>query len=228
MVRNKKIVIVDDDPNISGLISLYLTKEGYQTYEYDSGKKLLEKFSENIPDLVILDIMLPEIDGYEILREIRKISKVPVIMLTAKSDTFDKVLGLELGADDYMVKPFEPKEMLARVKAVIRRYSDANEDSNVLVLPNLVINMTDFNITYFGEKMELPPKEMELLYHLASNPNRVFTREQLLDKIWGYDYIGETRTVDVHIKRLREKLNRQTEWEIKTVWGVGYKFRLDK
>jgi len=228
MVRIKKIVIVDDDPNISGLISLYLTKEGYQTYEYDSGKKLLEKFSENIPDLVILDIMLPEIDGYEILREIRKISKVPVIMLTAKSDTFDKVLGLELGADDYMVKPFEPKEMLARVKAVIRRYSDANEDSNVLVLPNLVINMTDFNITYFGEKMELPPKEMELLYHLASNPNRVFTREQLLDKIWGYDYIGETRTVDVHIKRLREKLNRQTEWEIKTVWGVGYKFRLDK
>ncbi|BEP29292.1 response regulator transcription factor [Helicovermis profundi] len=228
MSRNKKVFIVDDDPNISGLISLYLSKEGYTTTEFLSGKEMLTKFSENIPDLILLDIMLPEMDGYEVLREIRKISKVPVIMVTAKNDTFDKVLGLELGADDYMVKPFDPKEMLARVKAVIRRYSDTTDDSNVLVLPNLIINMTDFNLTYFGKKMEIPPKEMELLYHLASHPNRVFTREQLLDQIWGYDYIGETRTVDVHIKRLREKLSNQTEWEIKTVWGVGYKFRLDK
>lgn len=227
MNRDKKVMIVDDDPNISELISLYLTKEGYQTYEYISGVTALEKFNDVLPDLVILDIMLPQLDGYDVLGEIRKFSKVPVIMVTAKGETFDKVLGLELGADDYLTKPFDPKELLARVKAVIRRYSDVVEDKDIISLPNLVINMSDFNVTYFGDKMELPPKEMELLHYLASNPNRVFTREQLLDKIWGYDYIGETRTVDVHIKRLREKLSKETSWEIKTVWGVGYKLKID-
>jgi len=227
MNREKNIIIIDDDPNISELMSLYLEKEGYQTTEFLSGVEALTKMADLRPDLILLDIMLPQMDGYEVLGEIRKHSKVPVIMVTAKGDTFDKVLGLELGADDYLVKPFDTKELLARVKAVIRRYSDVVEDKNLINLPNLLINMTDFNLTYFGNKMELPPKEMELLYYLASNPNRVFTREQLLDKIWGYDYVGETRTVDVHIKRLREKLNVENSWEIKTVWGVGYKMKVD-
>ncbi|MGB3368734.1 MAG: response regulator transcription factor [Acidaminobacteraceae bacterium] len=227
MNREKSIIIIDDDPNISELMSLYLEKEGYQTTEFLSGVEALKKMNDLRPDLILLDIMLPQMDGYEVLGEIRKHSKVPVIMVTAKGDTFDKVLGLELGADDYLVKPFDTKELLARVKAVIRRYSDVIEDKNVINLPDLLINMTDFNLTYFGNKMELPPKEMELLYYLASNPNRVFTREQLLDKIWGYDYVGETRTVDVHIKRLREKLNIENSWEIKTVWGVGYKMKVD-
>jgi len=227
MNREKNIIIIDDDPNISELMSLYLEKEGYQTTEFLSGVEALSKMNDLHPDLILLDVMLPQMDGYEVLGEIRKNSKVPVIMVTAKGDTFDKVLGLELGADDYLVKPFDTKELLARVKAVIRRYSDVIEDKNVINLPDLLIDMTDFNLTYFGKKMELPPKEMELLYYLASNPNRVFTREQLLDKIWGYDYVGETRTVDVHIKRLREKLNVENSWEIKTVWGVGYKLKLD-
>jgi len=227
MNREKNIIIIDDDPNISELMSLYLEKEGYQTTEFLSGVEALSKMNDLRPDLILLDVMLPQMDGYEVLGEIRKNSKVPVIMVTAKGDTFDKVLGLELGADDYLVKPFDTKELLARVKAVIRRYSDVIEDKNVINLPDLLIDMTDFNLTYFGNKMELPPKEMELLYYLASNPNRVFTREQLLDKIWGYDYVGETRTVDVHIKRLREKLNVENSWEIKTVWGVGYKLKVD-
>lgn len=227
MNREKSIIIIDDDPNISELMSLYLEKEGYQTTEFLSGVDALPKINELQPDLILLDVMLPQMDGYEVLGEIRKHSKVPVIMVTAKGDTFDKVLGLELGADDYLVKPFDTKELLARVKAVIRRYSDVIEDKNIINLPNLIINMTDFNLTYFGKKMELPPKEMELLYYLSSNLNRVFTREQLLDKIWGYDYVGETRTVDVHIKRLREKLNKESPWEIKTVWGVGYKLKVD-
>lgn len=227
MNREKSIIIIDDDPNISELMSLYLEKEGYQTTEFLSGVEALSKMNDLHPDLILLDVMLPQMDGYEVLGEIRKTSKVPVIMVTAKGDTFDKVLGLELGADDYLVKPFDTKELLARVKAVIRRYSDVVEDKNVINLPGLLINMTDFNLTYFDKKMELPPKEMELLYYLASNPNRVFTREQLLDKIWGYDYVGETRTVDVHIKRLREKLNVENSWEIKTVWGVGYKLKVD-
>lgn len=227
MNREKSIIIIDDDPNISELMSLYLEKEGYSTMEFLSGVEALSKMNDLHPDLILLDVMLPQMDGYEVLGEIRKTSKVPVIMVTAKGDTFDKVLGLELGADDYLVKPFDTKELLARVKAVIRRYSDVVEDKNIINLPDLLINMTDFNLTYFGSKMELPPKEMELLYYLASNPNRVFTREQLLDKIWGYDYVGETRTVDVHIKRLREKLNVENSWEIKTVWGVGYKLKVD-
>lgn len=226
MNREKSIIIIDDDPNISELMSLYLEKEGYQTKEFLSGVEALKNIEDLHPDLILLDVMLPQMDGYEVLGEIRKTSKVPVIMVTAKGDTFDKVLGLELGADDYLVKPFDTKELLARVKAVIRRYSDIVEDKNIINLPNLTINMTDFNLTYFGKKLELPPKEMELLYYLASNPNRVFTREQLLDKIWGYDYVGETRTVDVHIKRLREKLHEENTWEIKTVWGVGYKLKV--
>ncbi len=230
MLREKNILIIDDDENIAGLIALYLNKEGYDTTECYSGIEGLKKFSDNDFDLIVLDIMLPQMDGYEVLRELRKVSKVPVIMLTAKGETIDKVLGLELGADDYLVKPFEPMELVARVKAVIRRFNCVTDDkpSNVLTFPNLVIDMDDFNIKYFGERVELPPKELELLFYLAKNPNRVFTRDQLLDKIWGYEYIGETRTVDVHVKRLREKLTREGNgWEIKTVWGVGYKFSLD-
>lgn len=227
---NKKIFIVDDDENIRELINLYLTKEGYITEQYESGEKGIEAFKAAPPDLVLLDIMMPGIDGYDTLKEIRKSSDVPVIMITAKDETFDKVLGLELGADDYIVKPFEPKELTARVKAVIRRYqtSDKPEAEGIVSVNNLTINMTDYNIIYHGETVELPPKEIELLNYLVQHPNRVFTREQLLDHIWGYDFFGETRTVDVHIKRLREKLDREDNgWEIKTVWGVGYKFKLD-
>ena len=168
--------------------------------------------------------MLPEIDGYDVCREIRKMSNIPIIMLTAKGETFDKVLGLELGADDYIVKPFEPKELVARVKAVLRRYEPREESGKKIIVPNLTIDLGNYSVTYHGKQMELPPKELELLYFLASNPNQVFTREQLLDRIWGYDYIGDTRTVDVHIKRIREKLNQKETWSIKTVWGVGYKF----
>lgn len=230
MLREKHILIIDDDENIAGLIALYLNKEGYDTTECYSGIEGLKKFNDNNFDLIVLDIMLPQMDGYEVLRELRKVSKVPVIMLTAKGEIIDKVLGLELGADDYLVKPFEPMELVARIKAVIRRFNCVADEqtTNVLTFSNLIIDMDDFNIKYFGKRVELPPKELELLFYLAKNPNRVFTRDQLLDKIWGYEYIGETRTVDVHVKRLREKLTREGNgWEIKTVWGVGYKFSLD-
>nr|WP_084758004.1 response regulator transcription factor [Defluviitalea phaphyphila] len=219
-----KILIVDDDIHIAELIDLYLTKEGYETKQAHGGKEALQLFSSFAPHLVLLDIMLPEIDGYDICKEIRKISNIPIIMLTAKGETFDKVLGLELGADDYVVKPFEPKELIARVKAVLRRYDSKEKNNKKIVVPNLTIDLSDYSVTYHGKKMELPPKELELLYFLASNPNQVFTRDQLLDRIWGYDYIGDTRTVDVHIKRIREKLNKKETWSIKTVWGVGYKF----
>lgn len=227
MGRNKMIMIVDDDTNISELMTLYLDKEGYETKTYSNGRAALSAFADVAPDLVLLDVMMPEMDGYEMLTEVRKTSKVPVIMVTAKGETFDKVLGLELGADDYLVKPFDPKELLARVKAVIRRYSDPVEEKDAVVVPNLTIDKSDYVVTYHGQKLELPPKELELLYHLVSNPNRVYTREQLLDSIWGYEYIGETRTVDVHIKRLREKFKEEDSWEIKTVWGVGYKFQME-
>ncbi len=225
MNKNIKIMIVDDDENIAELIELYLNKEGYETKKLFSGVDALKDFNSFTPDLVLLDIMLPEIDGYEVCTEIRKKSSVPIIMLTAKGETFDKVLGLELGADDYIVKPFEPKELLARVKAVLRRYKSKNIDSKQLVIPNLTVDLSDYSITYHGKKVEIPPKELELLYFLASNANQVFTREQILDNVWGYDFIGETRTVDVHVKRLREKLDKQDPWEIKTIWSVGYKFR---
>lgn len=225
--KNIKIMVIDDDENIAELISLYLNKEGYETKKYFSGVEALKEFNLFTPDLIILDIMLPQVDGYEVCTEIRKKSAAPIIMLTAKGETFDKVLGLELGADDYMVKPFDPKELLARVKAVLRRYKSKNIDNKQLVIPNLTIDLSDYSIIYHGKKVEIPPKELELLYFLASNPNQVFTREQILNNVWGYDFIGETRTVDVHIKRLREKLNNRDPWEIKTVWSVGYKFNSD-
>ncbi len=227
---NKKIFVIDDDENIRELISLYLVKEGYVVEQYESGEKGVQALKTSTPDLIMLDIMMPGMDGYDTLKEIRKLGKTPVIMVTAKDETFDKVLGLELGADDYIVKPFEPKEMTARVKAVIRRFmsNDKPDTEGIVSVPNLTINMIDYNVTYFDTVLELPPKEIELLNYLVNNPNRVFTREQLLDRIWGYDFFGETRTVDVHIKRLREKFERENNgWGIKTVWGVGYKFKLD-
>ena len=232
MAVKQKILIVDDDENIAELISLYLTKECFETKIVYDGESALEQVNIFKPDLILLDLMLPGIDGYEVLREIRKDSKLPVIMLSAKGETFDKVLGLELGADDYIMKPFDSKEMVARVKAVLRRsiapaVSEPSDDSlpkECVTYPDLVINQTDYSVTYKNKRIEMPPKELELLYFLASHPNQVFTREQLLDHIWSYDYIGDTRTVDVHIKRLREKFEAHPSWELKTVWGIGYKF----
>ncbi len=222
----KKIMVIDDDPNIVELVSLYLEKEGYEVLPYTSSKLAFDNFKKDAPALILLDIMMPLMDGYQFLSEVRKFSNIPIIMITAKGETFDKVLGLELGADDYLVKPFDTKELLARIKAVFRRYGSATEESRVLVIPDLTIDLDKYTITYMGTQMELPPKEIELLYFLCNNPNKVFTREQLLDKIWGYDYVGESRTVDVHIKRIREKIEGSHSWEIKTVWGVGYKFIL--
>lgn len=222
-----KILVVDDDINIADLIRLYLEKEMYDVKTAYSGKAAIDVFRSWTPDLVILDIMLPEIDGYEVCRQIRKVSRIPVIMLTARGETFDKVLGLELGADDYMVKPFEPKELIARVKAVLRRTNGFESATEEIVYPQLVINKSDYSITYQGKKVEVPPKELELFYFLASHPNQVFTREQLLEKLWGYDFVGDSRTVDVHVKRLREKFSDEEDrWEIRTVWGVGYKFEV--
>lgn len=229
MQNKRKIMIVDDDMHIAELISLYLNKEGYETKEVYDGKSAVETFATFSPHLVLLDIMLPEKDGYQVCREIRQISSVPVIMLTAKGETFDKVLGLELGADDYIVKPFDSKELVARVKAVLRRYEGNKPEepqANQIVVPNMTINQTTYIVTYHGSELELPPKEFELLNFLAQHPNQVFTREQLLDKIWGYEFVGDTRTVDVHIKRLREKMPYEDVWSIKTVWGVGYKFEI--
>ena len=226
-MEKTKILIVDDEKHIAELISLYLTKEGFETREVYGGRKAMDEFYSFKPELVLLDLMLPGVDGYQICTTIRKNSDVPIIMLTARSDTFDKVLGLEMGADDYIVKPFEPKEMVARVKAVLRRYekSETKEDDKTVSFDNLKISLNDYTVIYHGESLSFPPKELELLYFLAENKNQVFTREQLLDKIWGYEYVGDSRTVDVHIKRIREKLNKGDEnWSIKTVHGVGYKF----
>jgi DNA-binding response OmpR family regulator len=225
MDKKRKIMIVDDDPNIVELIDIYLKKEGYETDKHLSGVTALDHFDAVEPDLILLDIMLPEIDGYDVCTEIRKKSDVPIIMITAKGETFDKVLGLELGADDYLVKPFEAAELLARVKAVLRRYGNEMPQKKVLEIPNLKIDLNDYSLTYHDKKLEMPKKELELLHFLIANPNHVFTREQLLDKIWGYEYVGESRTVDVHIKRVREKLSHEDPWEIKTVWSVGYKFQ---
>ena len=224
MPEKLKILVVDDDEHIAELISLYLNKEGYETREVYNGREAVALFKEYSPHLVMLDLMLPGLDGYQVCGEIRKVSSAPIIMLTAKSETFDKVLGLELGADDYIVKPFDSKEMIARVKAVMRRY-EKNESGtdHMVVLPNLSVNQTRYNAIYHGKELDLPPKEFELLFFLASHPNQVFTREQLLDQIWGYEFMGETRTVDVHVKRLREKMPYEDVWQIKTVWGVGYK-----
>lgn len=226
-MSNIKVLVVDDDRNIAELISLYLNKEGYETREAYSGSVAVSEFFRYAPNLVMLDLMLPEMDGYQVCREIRKTSSVPIIMLTAKGETFDKVLGLELGADDYIVKPFEPKEMVARVKAVLRRYNTKDSDLNKPVdIPNMSVNPSTYQVIYHETILELPPKEFELLYFLASNPNQVFTRDQLLDKIWGYEFMGDTRTVDVHIKRIREKMPLEDKWSVKTVWGVGYKFEV--
>jgi len=221
-----KILIVDDDENISELISLYLEKENYSTKTVDNGNDVLEAVKSFNPNLVLLDLMLPGKDGYDVCKEIRQTSTVPVIMLTAKGETFDKILGLELGADDYMVKPFDTKELTARVKAVLRRYTPKENKGKQINLPNLTINLSNYSVNHDEGKIEMPPKELELLYYLASNPNQVFTREQLLDRIWGYEYIGDTRTVDVHVKRIREKISENDFWGLKTVWGIGYKFEV--
>ena len=227
--EKQKILVVDDDQHIAELISLYLMKDGYDTQEVYDGKKALEAVTTYQPNLILLDLMLPGMDGYQVCAEVRKTSKVPIIMLTAKGETFDKVLGLELGADDYIVKPFDAKELVARVKAVLRRYEAGSakgeeEDGQVLHYPDLEINLSNYTVMYHGKSVDFPPKEFELLHFLASNPKRVFTREQLLDRIWGYEYAGDTRTGDVHVKRIREKLNQDDEWGIRTVWSVGYKF----
>ena len=228
MSDKQKILVVDDDQHIAELISLYLMKDGFDTKEVYDGKQALEEVNLYQPDLILLDLMLPGMDGYQVCAEIRKTNKVPIIMLTAKGETFDKVLGLELGADDYIVKPFEPKELVARIKAVLRRYTTkaevSEDDGQVLRFPDLEINLSNYTVTYHGQHLDFPPKEFELLSFLAQHPNRVFTREQLLDRIWGYEYVGDTRTVDVHVKRIREKMNQADEWGIRTVWSVGYKF----
>lgn len=221
-----KILIVDDDENICEVIKMYLETTGYNVKVAHDGKAAKEEFVNFSPNLVVLDMMLPGIDGMEVLKWIRKDSNVPVIMLTAKGETFDKVLALEIGADDYVVKLFEPKELLARVKAVMRRYSGEEPDNVVLNFPGLTIDANSYKVIYNGEEVKTPPKEFELLHYLASNKNKVFTRDQLLCEVWGYDYPGDSRTVDVHIKRLREKLNGGEDWQLETVWGVGYKFEV--
>ena len=233
MATKQKILIVDDDNNIAELISLYLVKECFETKICNDGETAINTFDTFKPNLVLLDLMLPGIDGYQVCRELRTKSQVPVIMLSAKGEVFDKVLGLEMGADDYMEKPFDSKELVARVKAVLRRYKPQvqevqESDDKVVRYPDLEINMTNYSVTYMGERVDMPPKELELLYFLAASPNHVFTREQLLDQIWGYEYIGDTRTVDVHIKRLREKLNDHDKWRLATIWGIGYKFEVQQ
>lgn len=249
MIKKPKILIVDDDTNISELVSLYLIKEHFETMCVEDGYQALEEFNNFAPDLILLDLMLPGLDGYEICKEIRKTSNVPIIMLSAKGEVFDKVLGLELGADDYIIKPFDPKEVIARVKAILRRVSapvcvsatatplpntpssplsPSIQTGNIVSYPELIVNLDNYSVTCDGEPVEMPPKELELFYFLASHPNHVFTREQLLDHIWGYEYAGDTRTVDVHIKRLREKIKDHPQWKLGTVWGIGYKFELIK
>ena len=231
MVSKQKILIVDDDVNIAELISLYLTKECYDTQMVHDGEEALQVYEQYAPNLILLDLMLPGIDGYQVCREIRAKSNMPIIMLSAKGEIFDKVLGLELGADDYIMKPFDSKELVARVKAVLRRYQPAKQETTAphikcVEYPDLTINQSNYSVIYQGTRIDMPPKELELLYFLASSPNQVFTREQLLDHIWGYEYIGDTRTVDVHVKRLREKIKDHKSWSLATVWGIGYKFEV--
>ena len=236
MVSKQKILIVDDDENIAELISLYLTKECFETSIVYDGESALEAVKTFRPNLILLDLMLPGIDGYQVCREVRSSSSIPIITLSAKGEIFDKVLGMELGADDYMEKPFDTKELVARVRAVLRRYKPAAAPAaepsvpaakvKMVEYPDLTINLTNYSVVYKDRTLEMPPKELELLYFLASSPNQVFTREQLLDQIWGYEYIGDTRTVDVHIKRLREKIRDHEVWRLSTVWGIGYKFEV--
>ena len=222
-----KILVVDDDPNISDLVRLYLEKESYDVKTAEDGEKALDLFYKWTPDLLVLDVMMPKADGWEVAKQVRKVSAAPIIMLSARGETFDKVLSLELGADDYIVKPFEPKEFIARIKAVLRRTMNQSTTSEEVVFSNLIINKSNYTTIFNGKKIEMPPKELELLYFLASHKNQLFTREQLIEKVWGFDFTGDGRTVDVHVKRLREKLTDETSrWEIKTVWGVGYKFEV--
>ena len=226
-----KILIVDDDENICELLNLYLKKDGFDTSIAYNGRQAVELAEKYNPDLILLDIMLPELDGWQVCREIRKKSEVPIIMLTAKGETFDKILGLELGADDYVTKPFDTKEVVARIKAVLRRSTENEkaEKQEEVRYDKLIINLTNYELVVDGKSVDTPPKELELIYHLASNPNRVYTRDQLLDEVWGFDYYGDSRTVDVHVKRLREKLEDVSDkWCLKTVWGVGYKFEVRK
>ena len=230
-MANEKILVVDDDANICELLRLYLTKEGYQVTTANDGEEGLEKFNQLKPDMVLLDVMMPRMDGLEVCRRIRKLGNTPVMMLTAKGETFDKVLGLELGADDYMVKPFDAKEVVARIKAVLRRCtvttSQTESTEGVIEFDNLRLDMNSYELRVKGKVVEAPPKELELLNCLASHPNRVYTRDQLLDEVWGFEYYGDSRTIDVHVKRLREKLaGASDKWELKTVWGVGYKFEV--
>ena len=232
MANKQKILIVDDDNNIAELISLYLTKECFETMIVNDGESALPAVESFQPNLILLYIMLPGMDGYQVCREVRSRLTLPIIMLSAKGEVFDKVLGLELGADDYIEKPFDSKEMVARVKAVLRRYKAApaapveTVSDKCAEYPDLIVNLTNYSVMYMGQQIDMPPKELELLYFLASSPNHVFTREQLLDQIWGYEYIGDTRTVDVHIKRLREKIHDHSLWKIATIWGIGYKFEV--
>ena len=237
MAEKQRVLIVDDDENIAELISLYLTKECFETKISPDGETALKDYRSFRPNIILLDLMLPGVDGYQVCREIRGRGQTPIIMLSAKGEVFDKVLGLELGADDYVEKPFDSKELVARVKAVLRRYNAAapavkkeetkkKSTDEVVSYSDLEVNLTNYDVMYMGEKLEMPPKEIELLYFLASNPNRVYSREQLLNNIWGYEYAGDTRTVDVHIKRLREKIRDHEDWRIGTVWGVGYRFEV--
>ena len=239
MVAKQKILIVDDDENIAELISLYLNKECFDTKIVFNGEDALTAFEAYQPNLILLDLMLPGMDGYQVCREIRTRSNIPIIMLSAKGEVFDKVLGLELGADDYIIKPFDSKELVARVKAVLRRYKPEPEEivetgeledsgTESVKYKDLTVSLSNYSVTYMGNPIEMPPKELELLYFLTTHPNQVFTREQLLDRIWGYEYVVDTRTVDVHIKRLREKIKDHSEWRIATVWGIGYKFETIK
>ena len=227
-MSNQKILIVDDDQNICELLRLYLAKEGYETLIAHDGEVALELFEQEKPNMVLLDVMMPKMDGWEVCRRIRSQNNTPIIMLTAKGETFDKVLGLELGADDYVVKPFDSKEVVARIKAVLRRcHPEEGQKEGVIQFENLSLDMTRYELKVAGKIVEAPPKELELLAYLAGHPNRVFTRDQLLDEVWGFEYYGDSRTIDVHIKRLREKLEGASEqWSLKTVWGVGYKFEV--
>ena len=231
MVPKQRVLIVDDDNNIAELISLYFTKECFDTMIVNDGESVMKTYESYQPNLILLDLMLPGIDGYQVCREVRAKYNVPIIMLSAKGEVFDKVLGLELGADDYIEKPFDSKELVARAKAVLRRYKPATAEKEVpkvksVEYKDLSINQTNYSVIYMGKTVDMPPKELELLYFLASSPNHVYTREQLLDQIWGYEYVGDTRTVDVHIKRLREKIKDHADWRIATIWGIGYKFEL--
>ncbi len=228
MLNKTKILVVDDDKHISEVVKLYLEKEGYEVYIAEDGAEGVNKFKAVQPKLVVLDIMLPIMDGMQVCNEIRRIDNTPIIMLSAKGEVFDKVLLLELGADDYMVKPFEPKELIARIKAILRRSAQREEVSENVEYKELIINITDYTVTYKDQKIEMPPKEIELLYYLASHPKKVFTRQQLLEQVWGFEYFGDSRTVDVHIKRIREKVCGNDQWNIKTVWGIGYKFEVNE